>query len=358
MNVALLHTKTTVRADFLLAAMSSGIVACGDTVMWVRDMAALRAAASRIDVAVQVCFPNKAKTRAASQLDVNTFRLDANVLLANRGVRIVTLDTGFVRNQTVHEMAVLKKSPRTVFFGPQAASDIEPVAGDIYYSLGYDGLKRRADYCNQQSPGDRWAKLNCQLQPWRQTGTHILVLGQTWHGMSSQHIDIYDWYADVVREIRRHSDRPVVFRHHPRISKLRPGHDGRQWRNRIKKDRENIRRVLAEASAGFDWHTGHFLEDDLRDCWAVVSFTTNAAVEAAVYGVPVFAMDEGNMAYEVAEHDLAAIESPSMQDRQQWAWNIAYAQWNALEMRSGEAWAHLRPHALKPRSGNWGVLHL
>jgi hypothetical protein len=72
-----------------------------------------------------------------------------------------------------------------------------------------------------------------------------------------------------------------------------------------------------------------------------VTYNSNTAVDAAIQGYPVFALDRGSMAWAVAGHDLAEIDSPSKPDRTQWAADLAYSQWKPAEMAEGLTWRHL-----------------
>jgi hypothetical protein len=64
----------------------------------------------------------------------------------------------------------------------------------------------------------------------------------------------------------------------------------------------------------------------------VVTFNSNTGVDAALFGRPVIAMDEGSMAWPVAGHQVTEIVMP---DRSAWAARLAWCQWTMDEMRSG-----------------------
>ena len=172
----------------------------------------------------------------------------------------------------------------------------------------------------------------------------MLILGQVYHGQSSQHVDIRKWYADAVRRICIASKRQIIMRQHPRIASLRG------TRRRVTADRQLVLAEMGIYKKRLEWSENIFLADDLRGAWAAVAFSTNAAVGAVLGGIPVFAGDHGCMAYQVSNNDLSRIEVPKIPDREAWAHSLAYAQWNSLEMRDGSCWAHLRPYAkLAPR---------
>jgi len=81
------------------------------------------------------------------------------------------------------------------------------------------------------------------------------------------------------------------------------------------------------------------IEKDLEAARYAVTFNSNSGVDAALAGVPVVAMDEGSMAWQVAGHRIGEIVFP---DREKWAHDLAFAQWDVEEITSGEAWEHLR----------------
>jgi hypothetical protein len=175
-----------------------------------------------------------------------------------------------------------------------------------HYAAGYNGLNGRADFRNANSPSDRAEKLSVTLQPWRKNGGHILLCGQVPWDASVDHISFKAWLSTTRETLAQTTKRPVRFRPHPQIAK-----------------------------------PDMSLEEDLEDCWAVVTFNSNTAVDAAIRGVPVFADDAGSMAYPIANKDISQIDAPHTPERNQWLNDLAFAQWTPEEMRQGLAWAHL-----------------
>lgn len=183
---------------------------------------------------------------------------------------------------------------------------------DSYYAVGLNGLNGRADFKNQGMPPDRWKALGVDMKPWRE-GKTVLVCGQVPWDASVQNINIIGWCQEVVNELRRHTDRRIVFRPHPRAKVSVEG---------------------AENSA-------RSLEEDLAEAHACVTWNSNAGVDAALAGVPVFAFDAGSMVLRLANHHLECIENPMTPDRTGWANDIAYAQWTPTEIAEGKCWRHL-----------------
>lgn len=152
------------------------------------------------------------------------------------------------------------------------------------------------------APADyrRWFNLHLKLQPWRASGGHVLVCLQTERWFELHRESRAQWLASVVEQLQRHTDRPIRVREKPE-----------------KKD------------------AGASLAGDLEDCWAVVSHTSNAAVDALLAGVPVFTTG-ACAAASMGLQDLSAIERPFLpDDRERWAAVLAANQWTLEEMRQG-----------------------
>ena len=84
------------------------------------------------------------------------------------------------------------------------------------------------------------------------------------------------------------------------------------------------------------------IEKAISKAKVVVTINSNAGVDAALAGKPVIALDQGSMVWDISAHDFKNINSPKLNDRAQWCNDIAYAQWHPSELKSGEAWEHLK----------------
>jgi hypothetical protein len=174
-----------------------------------------------------------------------------------------------------------------------------------HYAAGFNGLNGRADFRNKGMPGDRAGLLGVDLKPWRKDGDHILLCGQVPWDASVDHVDFNGWMLSTHDYLQRFR-RKIVARTHPQIR-----------------------------------DPGVPLSKHLENCWAVVTFNSNAGVEAVINGIPAFAADPGSMAWDVANIHLEEMEYPRMSDRGQWLNDLAYAQWTPAEMSNGDAWRHL-----------------
>jgi hypothetical protein len=183
-----------------------------------------------------------------------------------------------------------------------------------HYAAGWNGLNGMADFCNKGMPSDRWEKLGVKLQPWRESGDHFVLCGQVPWDASVDNENHLQWLRDMATKLKK-SRRQTIFRPHP-LCVLPP-------------------------FPGLEYSTAP-LTDDLNNAHLVVTHNSNSGVEAIIQGVPAVCYSPVSMIWEFMEGWPGQLESPPMWPREQWAANLAYAQWTLDEMKSGEAWAHLR----------------
>jgi len=187
-----------------------------------------------------------------------------------------------------------------------------------YYSCGLNGINNRALFNNDVCPPDRFEALGVELKPWRFGGNYILLIGQVPWDASVQHTDHYVWLNNTVAILREFTQRPIVFRPHP------------------------LAYMQDVPVAGCETSQKN-IQEDIEDAFCVVTFNSNSGVDAVIEGVPAFCADHGSMIYPHGAKPLCEVEAPPSWAREQWAANIAYAQWTADEMRAGLAWAHMKP---------------
>ena len=190
-----------------------------------------------------------------------------------------------------------------------------------WVSLGYNGLKGRANFCTDDVPEDRWRMHFAELlEPWRGgSGQSVVVMGQVATDAAVAGINVRAWLQQTVRQVKAVApEAEVVFRPHPH-----PAHG-----------------VAAPEGARLSMGT---LAEDLADACAVVTWNSNSGVDAILAGVPVIAMDEGSMVWPVSAHAITAeaLAQHDEPDREDWGRRMAYCQWTHEELASGEAWAHL-----------------
>lgn len=216
--------------------------------------------------------------------------------------------------------------------------------------FGWNGYGWEDANCNNDNVGpERWnkfeSKTGIKIKDWNSPGDNIVIMGQK-EGDSALvrlyeqgYSSFYDWVEDVIAEIRKHTDRPIIIRPHPR------GLDrGLKHINQIIGSKKYTNVYLTENIKRGGNQGGDSLDADLANAHCIVTFNSLSAVEAVTRGVPVFALDSGSMVYPIAHKDLKNIEKINYNiDLQEWKNKIAYTFWNKQEVKQGEMWAHLKP---------------
>ena len=188
------------------------------------------------------------------------------------------------------------------------------------WKVALNGINRAADFGLGAMDSNRPNKLKLKLKPWRTDGEYILICAQ--HDKSEQWRDMPTldrWVHNTVLKIREHSQRPIVIRPHPRCP--------------IKDTFKMFGNVTVQNPVQIDGTYDDF-NLDFSNCWAVVSWSSNPGPQAVIAGVPVF-VGPDSLAYDVANTDLANIETPHMPNRENWLVNYAHTEWTVDEIRSG-----------------------
>lgn len=175
----------------------------------------------------------------------------------------------------------------------------------------------------------RWKKisddLGMDLKPWRTSGNHILICLQRNGGWSMGGLSAVDWLNQTIQKIQAVSGRPIVVRTHPGDKK--------------------INSILKITQKNVTLSTNQSLLDDFKNCWCTITYNSSPGVASVIEGIPTFVTDKNarnSQSYEVANTDLNLIESPTMPERQQWVEKLSMSHWNFEELRTGEAWQHIR----------------
>ena len=189
---------------------------------------------------------------------------------------------------------------------------------NITWKVGLNGINRDANFGNQDCSSDRWKQFGLDLQPWNPK-SHIVVCGQ--HKQSQQWDDLH-WIDNTIQEIRSHTDRPIIYRPHPRF--------------------------LGDVPAGVPINqpklSGNYDEFDfntvIETAWAVVNHSSNPGSQAIINGIPAIT-SEHSLAWPMSTR-IENIETPNMLDREQWAYDLAYTEWTVDELKDGMPWRRIR----------------
>jgi hypothetical protein len=181
---------------------------------------------------------------------------------------------------------------RTVYYG-----DHGYFGRERYYRITKNAYQHDG---SGTSDGKRFSAFGRTIQPWQKDGRHVLVCPNSATYFRLFGLDVFQWVQHVSDTIAGVSQRPI--------------------RVRWKGDAQPI-------------------ESDLKDCWAVVAFSSAAALDALMAGVPVFVLADFAAAFRFGLPWVEQIDSPIYPEgREQLLWNLADHQWTLDEIRHGDAW--------------------
>lgn len=190
------------------------------------------------------------------------------------------------------------------------------------WKVGINGINRDAKFGDTGEDSSRAKALGLKLQPWRSNGKYILICGQ--HDKSLQWRDMprmSNWFLNTYDEIRKHTDRPILFRPHPRC---RLEHIERGLRYVERQEPRHVAGTYDDFDMGFD------------NIFATISHSSNPGCHSIIQGVPAF-VSPSSLAYDVGNdidflHD---IENPIMPDRTQWLNDYAWTEYTVDEIATG-----------------------
>ena len=189
------------------------------------------------------------------------------------------------------------------------------------WKVGLNGINRDAYFGDMDdNNSDRSNVLGLELTPWRKTGEYILICGQhdkslQWQGQPS----MSNWFMQTYNEIRKYTDRPIIFRPHPRC--------------RLPHIELGLKYVYRQDPIRIDGTYDDF-DIDFSDVWATVSWSSNPGIHSVIDGVSAF-VGPSSLAYDVAGHYLQHIEHPTTPHRQQWLNNYAWTEFTVEEIAKG-----------------------
>jgi hypothetical protein len=167
------------------------------------------------------------------------------------------------------------------------------------------------------APG-RWAALNIALKPWRKTNLfdagyvpdpnkYVLLLEQHPGDAAAPAVEDFRKQVEIACEARGW---PLHIRHHP-------SYQG----------------------------NSHTLAVDLAGAALAVTWSSTAAIEAVIEGVPTYAFNRNAITAPVTRPSF--LYKPYYGDRLAWARSLAFRQWTLAELANGSAWWHIRHHNRK-----------
>ena len=218
-------------------------------------------------------------------------------------------------NRSIWEQNIRQSKPTIVL-------EVGGIKRGTTWKVGINGINRTAYFGEQDNDRTRADSLGLVCKPWRSDGDFILICGQHDKSLQWQHMPrMSNWLLDTVKTIQKHTDRPIVFRPHPRC----PLPD-------IEKELKNVYRQVPNKLAG----TYDDFDMKFDNIHATISYSSNPGVHSIINGVPAF-VGTASLAYDASNNIdfLHDIEQPLMPDRQQWLNDYAHTEYTLEEISQG-----------------------
>ena len=136
------------------------------------------------------------------------------------------------------------------------------------------------------------------------------------------------WFEQQINEIRKHTNRPILVRPHPRNP---VGLDTKKWKDVSYKRPQRDYNTIDDTD----------FKETLKHAWAVINYSSNPAMMAVFNGIPVFVSAQ-SLCYDVGNISLNKINNPVMPDRNNWTNKLAYTEWTTEEIKQGLPWTRIK----------------
>jgi hypothetical protein len=217
------------------------------------------------------------------------------------------------QNKSIWERAVAQSKPVVVL-------EVGGIKRGTTWKVGLNGINRDAFFGDAGNDSRRSNLLNLRLKPWKYNGEYILICGQ--HDKSLQWVNMpsmSQWVHSTISYIRARTDRPIIFRPHPRCRLPAIEHE---FKNVRRQEPKQVHGTYDDFDMKFD------------NIWATVSWSSNPGIHSIINGVPAFT-GPSSLAFDVADQKLDNIENPLYPDRTQWLNDYAWTEFTIEEIAEG-----------------------
>jgi hypothetical protein len=205
---------------------------------------------------------------------------------------------------------------------PTIVLEVGGINRGVTWKVGLNGINRDAYFGDNDNDSTRADSLGLVCKPWRSDGDYVLICGQHDKSLQWQSMPrMSNWFLETYDEIRKHTDRPILFRPHPRC---RLEHIERGLKHVTRQEPKQIANTYDDFDMGFN------------NVHCTISYSSNPGIHSIIAGVPSF-VSTHSLAYPVANdidflHD---IERPMMPDRTQWLNDYAHTEYTVEEISQG-----------------------
>ena len=217
------------------------------------------------------------------------------------------------QNKSIWERNVAQSKPTVVL-------EVGGIKRGTTWKVGLNGINRDAYFGDMGNDSSRASLLGLEVKPWRTDGEFILIAGQhekseQWRGMPR----MSRWVMETIENIQAHTDRPILFRPHPRCPLPNIEHE-------FKNVRRQQPRQIPGSYDDFDMQ--------FKNIYCTVSWTSNPGIHSVINGVPAYTSNS-SLAYDVSIKSLTNLDNPPLPDRQQWLNDYAWTEFTVEEISQG-----------------------
>lgn len=186
------------------------------------------------------------------------------------------------------------------------------------WKVAVDNITSQGIYANKDNfIQDRDKKLDINLELFRENRRkEILIAGQHEKSLQWKNMpEISTWLTETVKNIKEYSDRPIIFRPHPRSPS----------------GNFSIPGVILDTPKKIPNTYGIFNMDYTYHC--ILNWNSSISTQSVIQGCPVITGDT-SLAFPVSDK-IENIENISLPDRGQWFKEILHTEWLVDELAKG-----------------------
>jgi hypothetical protein len=214
------------------------------------------------------------------------------------------------RNRIIYHQARKHNKPIIII-------EVGNLKRNITWRVSLNHINNLGEFANFENlDSDRPQKLGIFLEPEKHDRKpEILIATQhqqslQWEGM----IPMAGWVENKIKEIRKHTDRKIIVRHHPRSPLVIND------RSVITETPKKILNSYDDYNIDYNYH-------------CIINHNSGPGVQAAIQGVPVMC-DQSSLAYSVSDF-VSNIENPRLLNREEWFLKLCHTEWTVDEIRQG-----------------------
>ncbi len=211
-----------------------------------------------------------------------------------------------------------------------------------WHRIGVDGHLYQAGNFNSKNSNntriERYkADWKLKFKPWRSDGDYIVLALQLPGDSSLRKQDLAEWAIAAVNELMISTEKDIRIRTHPAFADTDHSqiinlykYIGKLGSNRIK----------------FSYGDQTPWDEDLKNAYCVVTYSSGLSIDAIDNGIPVITVDQANFAYDISSRYISEINNLKMisdKEKQQWYNDLSFCQWSSDEVLEGMPWSHLLP---------------